>query len=190
MLHFYRFLFPAMWLAWAAYWWALSRSVKATARREPVFSRLLHIVPLVLAVVLLWRPGFAIPVLGERFMPLALWPFWTGAALTLAGLLFAVWARVHIGRNWSGIVTVKEGHELITSGPYRFVRHPIYTGLLLAVAGSALARGDWSAVLAFALVFLALWRKLKIEERWMREHFGDLYQTYIQRAAALIPFVF
>jgi len=190
MPHFYRFLLPAMWLAWAVYWWALSRSVKPAARREPVVSRFLHIVPLALGVLLLLRPGIPLPFLGERLMPPALWQFWTGAALTLAGLLFTVWARVHIGRNWSGIVTVKEGHELITSGPYRFVRHPIYTGLLLAFAGSALARGDWSAVLAFALVFLALWRKLKLEERWMREHFGDMYQAYTQRAAALIPFVF
>ena len=100
-----------------------------------------------------------------------------------------MWARVHLGRNWSGIVTVKEGHELITGGPYAIVRHPIYTGLLLAFIGSALARGEWRGVLAVAVVLAALWRKLGLEERWMREQFGSAYQAYSQRVAALVPFL-
>ena len=184
-----RFLFPALWLGWAAYWWALSSDVKAAARRESLASRLLHVVPLALAVILLWLPRFPVGILEERFMPVAAWPFWTGAILTLAGLLFTVWARVHLGRNWSGIVTVKEGHELITGGPYAIVRHPIYTGLLLAFIGSALARGEWRGVLAVAVVLAALWRKLRLEERWMREQFGSAYQAYSQRVAALVPFL-
>lgn len=189
MVLLYRFLFPAMWLSWAAYWWALSRDVKAAARRESMPSRLAHIVPLLLAMVLLWLPSFPIPVLGDRFLPIAVWPFWAGSVLTLVGLLFTVWARVHLGRNWSGIVTVKEGHELITSGPYGVVRHPIYTGLLLAFIGSAVARGEWRGVLAVALVLWALWRKLRIEELWMREQFASTYQAYSQRVAALVPFL-
>jgi protein-S-isoprenylcysteine O-methyltransferase Ste14 len=185
----YRYLFPAMWLSWVAYWWAVSRQVKATARREPLGSRLLHIVPLLLAALLLLIPRSRLGVLGDPFLPRAAWPFWTGAALTATGLLFAVWARRHLGRNWSGSVTIKENHELISSGPYAIVRHPIYTGLLLAFAGSALAFGDWRGVLAVALVFLALWRKLRLEERWMRDQFGDSYQVYCRRVAALVPFV-
>jgi protein-S-isoprenylcysteine O-methyltransferase Ste14 len=185
----YRFLIPAMWLSWVAYWWVASRHVKPTARRESVPSRLMHIAPLSLAVLLLWPERVPLSTLGERFVPLAAWPFWTGAALTLAGLSFTVWARVFLGGNWSGIVTVKEGHELITGGPYRFVRHPIYTGLLLAFCGSALARGEWRGVLAVCLVFAALWRKLRIEEQWMRERFGSQYQQYSRRVAALIPLV-
>jgi len=86
-------------------------------------------------------------------------------------------------------VTIKEGHELVTSGPYALVRHPIYTGLLLALLGSTLALGDLRAVLAFALAAGALWHKLRIEERWMRQQFGDAYQAYSRRVAALIPFV-
>jgi protein-S-isoprenylcysteine O-methyltransferase Ste14 len=150
----------------------------------------LHIVPLAIAVLLLSTQNVRIPFLRERFLPWADWPFWIGALLTAAGLLFTVWARLHLGRNWSGIITIKKEHELVTSGPYALVRHPIYTGLLLAFLGSALAVGDWRGVLAFALAAGALWRKLRIEERWMRQQFGDAYQAYSQRVAALVPFIF
>jgi len=186
----YRHLFAVMWLSWVAYWWVLTRNVKATTRREPRWSRLLHVIPLVLAVVLLWVPRIPVPILGERFLPWTPWPFWIGAALTAAGLSFTVWARIHIGRNWSGTVTIKEDHELVTSGPYAIVRHPIYAGLLLAFVGSGLARGEWRGVLAVVIAFLALWRKLRFEERWMREHFGPAYQAYSERVAALVPFLF
>jgi protein-S-isoprenylcysteine O-methyltransferase Ste14 len=105
------------------------------------------------------------------------------------GLLFTVWARIVLGRNWSGIVTVKQDHELVTAGPYRWVRHPIYTGLLIAFAGSAIARGEWRGVLAVVIVLAGLWRKLKLEERWMIETFGDAYLRYRAKVRALIPFV-
>jgi len=84
---------------------------------------------------------------------------------------------------------VKEDHELITSGPYGWVRHPIYTGLLLAIVGCALARGEWRGLLAVALVFGALWHKLKLEEKWMREQFGETYVVYSRRVAALVPHI-
>ena len=186
----YRSLIPVLWLAWAAYWWRASRGVKAVQRVESMLSRALHVAPLALAMVLLAMPRFPVPVLGERFLP---WPeecYWIGAALTLLGLLFTVWARVHLGGNWSGIITVKESHELVTSGPYGIVRHPIYTGLLLAFAGSGLARPEWRSVLAVAIAFGALWRKLRIEERFMREHFGPAYEAYSARVRALVPYVF
>ena len=184
-------LIPARWLCWAAYWWAMARDVKATVRRESMASRLMHIVPLGMAVLLLWVRHAPVAVLGLRFIPksASIPCFWAGALLTLAGLLFSVWARVYLGRNWSGTVTLKQGHELVTTGPYGIVRHPIYTGLLLAFVGSALARGDFAGVLAVALVAGSFWRKLRMEERWMREVFGEQYVTYSMRVAALVPFV-
>jgi protein-S-isoprenylcysteine O-methyltransferase Ste14 len=103
-------------------------------------------------------------------------------------MLFSVWARVHLGGNWSGIVTIKHGHELIADGPYAIVRHPIYTGLLVAFMGSAMARGDWRGVLVVLIVWWALWRKLRLEERWMVERFGQQYETYRRRVPALVPF--
>lgn len=184
----YRLLFPGMWLIWGTYWWLAARDAKQTERREPLGSRLLHILPLVFAGWLLWSDKVPGRLLAERLFPWAPWEFWVGALVTAIGLLFAFWARLEIGRNWSGTVTIKQGHELITSGPYAIVRHPIYTGLLLAFIGSAVARGDWRGVLAVLVCWAALWRKLRFEERWMAERFGEQYVVYSQRVPAIVPF--
>jgi protein-S-isoprenylcysteine O-methyltransferase Ste14 len=179
--------FQAVWGAWALYWWVASWGAKPTRRHESVASRLGHIVPLAVAVVLLAAPRLALPGLDARWLPRAALWFWIGATLTAAGLLYTVWARVHLGRNWSGTVTIKHDHQLVTSGPYALTRHPIYSGLLLAFLGSALARGEWRGVLALALVAAAFWRKVRHEERWLKEEFGDAYTRYRERVAALVP---
>ena len=179
----------ALWLCWIAAWAAAALATKPSARREPMLSRLLHLGPLALAVLLLWGPEPPVEALRIRFVPPSLAIGWSGAALVAAGLAFTVWARVHLGTNWSGIVTVKRGHELVTSGPYAIVRHPIYTGLVLAFCGSALALGEARGVLAVAIVFASLWRKLRLEERWMGEQFGADYERYRARVRALVPFV-
>jgi protein-S-isoprenylcysteine O-methyltransferase Ste14 len=187
---FYRQLIPALWLAWLIYWRISATAVKAVQRRESPASRAAHIVPLVIAGVLLYMrdiPGGG--VLFERFLPRSYTTYWSGAALVALGLAFSVWARIHLGRNWSGTVTVKQEHELVRGGPYAYVRHPIYTGLLLALIGTAMVRGEWRGVLAVLIAFAALWRKLRLEERWMIETFGDEYRRYRERTAALIPFL-
>jgi len=186
----YRFLISGMWVSWAVYWFWASRNAKRTARREPIGSRLLHIVPLVLAVWLLWSDRVPIALLNDRLFPWprATWEFWVAAFVTASGLLFTVWARAHIGRNWSGVVTIKEGHELIDTGPYALVRHPIYTGLLVAIFGSAVARSEWRGALAVLIASAALWRKFRLEERWMTERFGEQYVAYRRRVPALVPF--
>jgi protein-S-isoprenylcysteine O-methyltransferase Ste14 len=183
----YRWLLPSLWIAWAAYWFWASRGAKPTERRESIGSRLQHIVPLFIAVALLWADRLPVGILGERMFPWAPWQFWVAALVTAAGLLFTIWARVYIGRNWSGVVTIKEEHELIDTGPYALVRHPIYTGLLVAFIGSALARDEWRGMLAVVIAWAALWHKLRIEERWMTERFGDRYTAYCRRVPALIP---
>jgi len=182
-------LIPALWLAWLGYWGWASRGNKPAQRTETLASRLQHVLPLVLAVALIWAARIGWAPLDAWLWPWQPAQYWAGAALTAAGLLFTVWARRHLGRNWSGVVTIKRDHELVCDGPYALVRHPIYTGLLLAFVGSALARGQWRGVLAVALVLLAFWRKLRLEERWMRETFGARYEAYAGRVAALIPFV-
>jgi protein-S-isoprenylcysteine O-methyltransferase Ste14 len=184
-----QYVLAGLWLAWILYWWASSRNVKTTVRRENVASRLAHIVPLAIAAWMIGTSRMPGGVLTDRFLPASVWVYLAGVIIVAAGLGFTVWARIHLGRNWSGTVTLKEGHELITSGPYRFVRHPIYTGLLVAFAGSAIARGEWRGVAAVALAFAALWGKSRIEESWLGEAFGEAYARYRAEVAALIPFV-
>jgi protein-S-isoprenylcysteine O-methyltransferase Ste14 len=181
-------LFALMWGGWFAVWNIMARRVKEAAQAEGPLSRLLHIAPLLIAAYLLVaRPP--LPLLNERFAPLAIWSAALGAALTFAGLAFCIWARFVIADNWSSDVQLKRGHELIVKGPYRWVRHPIYTGLLLAFVGSAWAVGEWRGMLAVAIVAASFWRKLKLEEAVMRRQFGEAYALYAARVPALIPFV-
>jgi protein-S-isoprenylcysteine O-methyltransferase Ste14 len=185
----YDYFIQAIWLAYLIYWWAKSTNVKTAELIESALSRRVRFVLIMLAAVLLAFPGIPLAFLNQHFIPLGIVRFWIGSVLTVSGLLFSIWARNHLGRNWSQAVTIKKGHELITSGPYALVRHPIYTGLLLAFIGSAIAVGRWRGVLAVILIFVVLWNKLKFEEKWMRAQFGSSYESYAQRVAALVPYV-
>lgn len=185
----YIYLIPGLWLAWGLYWLIAAADVKSTARSESAVSRAAHLVPLALAGMLLASRHLPIPVLYARFIEPTTFTFFLGTGIVAAGLTVAVWARTILGRNWSGIVTLKQDHELIRSGPYRWVRHPIYTGLLLGFLGTAIALAQWRGVFAFLIVVVALWRKLRHEERWLGEMFGADYAKYRSEVAALIPFV-
>jgi len=113
-----------------------------------------------------------------------------GAALCLAGLVGAVWARRTLGDNWSAAVTLKHGHELIVRGPYNYVRHPIYTGILLMVLGTAIAIGRLHAWIGLLVCVVGFWVKLRQEEALMTRQFPDAYPPYRRRVKALVPFVF
>jgi protein-S-isoprenylcysteine O-methyltransferase Ste14 len=107
----------------------------------------------------------------------------------MAGLAVALWARVILGRNWSGVVTLKEGHELVERGPYRFVRHPIYTGILTMFFATALVRGHVAGFAGVLLMFASFWIKLGREEKLMLQQFPERYAAYQHRAKRIIPFV-
>ena len=109
--------------------------------------------------------------------------------LCVAGLLFCIWARITLGRNWSGTITLKEKHELIVRGPYRFVRHPIYTGLLAMVVATVITVGHVAAIVGAVLVFLSFWIKLSTEEEVMLKQFANEYVDYQHRVKRIIPFV-
>lgn len=189
MSHLHQYLFPAMWFIYLAYWWAKSSKVKETDRQESSLSRLVRLASMVGAIGLLWWPRLPVPLLERRCLPASEFWFWAGAVVTAGGLLFSVWGRHHLGKNWSQAVTLKRDHELITTGPYALVRHPIYTGFLLGFVGCAIALGEYRGMVAVALVFGALWHKLNLEERWIREEFGESHEVYCRRVAALVPYV-
>jgi protein-S-isoprenylcysteine O-methyltransferase Ste14 len=186
----HRALIPSLWLTWLAYWIVAARGVKSVRRSESVRSRASHLVPLVAGGALLaWQhatPG----LLAARFVAPGQVPYFTGAAVLAAGLAFASWARHHLGANWSGTVTLKQDHELIRTGPYAIVRHPIYTGLLAAVLGTAIALGEWRGLVALALFAVALLRKMSIEEEFMSESFPEQYAQYRAEVPALIPLIY
>jgi protein-S-isoprenylcysteine O-methyltransferase Ste14 len=178
----------ALWLSWGLYWWWSSRGVKRARRRESPASRAAHLLPLAVAALLLAMP--VVPGwLGERWLAPGAGAYAVGTLLVAAGLGLSVWARVLLGGNWSATVTLKEGHQIVRAGPYRLVRHPIYTGLLLGFAGTAVARGEWRGLLAVAIAAASLWRKLRLEERWLTEEFGAGYADYQRQTRALIPFI-
>lgn len=187
-LAFYRQLIFWPWCASALYWIISAAATKTNQRRESLGSRLAHIVPLVVGGALIGWHDIPWAWLAQRLWPRSALPYFAGVALLYAGLAFAVWARVHLGRNWSGSVTVKEGHELIRSGPYGYVRHPIYTGLLTAVLGTALASGTLRAAIGFVIISASLTRKIGTEEAFMRATFPGVYQRYSEEVPALVPF--
>lgn len=185
----YGALVVVFWLGWIAYWVYSASGVKETAREENPLRRLGYSVLLWIAAFLLVAQSVPLGILNARFIPERAWLPAIGTVLVGIGIAFSIWARVHLGTNWSARVTVKQDHALIRSGPYGLVRHPIYTGLLAAFIGTALLIDEWRGVLAVALVFVSFWIKLRLEERWMEETFGTAYADYRSKVAALIPFM-
>lgn len=179
-------IIPALWLIWLIGWTAGAWRVKATRWSETVASRLLHLVPLTLAALLLALRRPLPLVLTQRFLPPSAGVAVLGACLVALGVGLALWARWYLGGNWSGVITLKEDHTLIRNGPYHRLRHPIYTGLLLALAGTALAIGEWRGVLAVALVVPSFLRKIRIEEKNLSRAFPD-YARYRGESFTLIP---
>jgi protein-S-isoprenylcysteine O-methyltransferase Ste14 len=178
-----------LWWAWAVYWMLSALRNKATQRRESPGSRLAHLVPLAIGGALIAWPNPAWSALAWRLWPHAPAAYRIGVSLVIAGLAFAIWARVHLGSNWSGTVTIKQGHELIRSGPYAWVRHPIYTGLIMALLGTTIASGTVHAAIGLAIIVESLVRKSRTEEEFMRATFPGEYQRYSAQVPALIPFV-
>jgi protein-S-isoprenylcysteine O-methyltransferase Ste14 len=175
------------WVIFVVFWLATALRTKRTVERQDVSSRLEHSIPIAVGALLVLKGTSDPGALGDRVLPHSV-PFLAlGLGITIAGLGLALWARVTIGRNWSGIVTLKQDHELIRHGPYGHVRHPIYSAILLMVLGSALAIGTLGALVGLPLVLLGVWLKLRQEEALMTRHFPSEYPAYRSQVSALIP---
>lgn len=184
------FLFlKVTWAVFAAVWLIGAFTAKRTARRQSWPSRVGMFAIAIVEYFVLFRGAEYFGFANRRFVPNQPVYLWIGLLMTIAGVAFAIWARVTLGRNWSGTVTVKQNHELIRTGPYALVRHPIYTGITFAVAGSVIFGGDIGSLLVIPAIFSALIPKMMIEERFMTEQFGSEYTDYRQRTKALVPFL-
>lgn len=178
-----------LWSLFYVVWLGAALRGKRVARRESLLLGLSHRLWLVPAIWLMFFPVPAHGILSLRLLPDVRATVLVGEALLAAGIGFAFWARLALGANWSGTVTIKEGHELVRTGPYAIARHPIYTGFLLAMLGTAVVAGTLGALLGWGLVIVSFWRKSRIEEQWMREQFGEAYARYADEVRALIPYV-
>jgi protein-S-isoprenylcysteine O-methyltransferase Ste14 len=178
------------WLVFVAIWLLAAISTKRTVYRESRTQRLRYWVLLVTAYFLLIYGRQLSYPLNLRIIPHTAPIAWSAAILCIAGLLLALWARFILGRNWSGLVTLKEEHELVERGPYRFVRHPIYTGMLAMFFATALVQRHLAGFVGVALMFASFWIKLFLEENLMLQQFPRRYAAYRKRTKRIIPFVF
>ena len=179
-----------LWFLLGAVWLFGLLTTKPDARTQPLSSRILEIGLGSLAFSLVFTDYFRSGWTALSFAPTSNITGAVGLFLVLMGVSFAIWARFQLGGNWSAAVSVKEGHTLIRQGPYTVVRHPIYSGLLLALLGVAVIVGKVRGLVGVGVFFLAMWLKSSIEERFMLEEFGAEYRSYQQRVKALVPYLF
>ncbi len=179
-----------LWTILAIIWLLGMLTTKRSVRTQPLGPRLFQIGLSMVACYLAFTRAFENGWLRLRILPGSDFTGAAGLTLTFAGIAFAVWARLLLGRNWSSNVTLKQNHTLVRQGPYKIVRHPIYTGFLLAMLGTALIVGELRGLIAVGLLFLAFWLKSSMEERFMLDHFGSEYRQYQSQVKGLIPYVF
>ena len=176
------------WIVFLAYWLISALRVKAMAERQGLLSALAHRIPVGFGFFLMAYQQLSHPF-NTQLTPRADLTQIFGAVICVLGLFVTIWARWTLAGNWSSDVTFKQGHELVKEGPYRFVRHPIYTGLLVMSIGTAIDVGCLRVWLGLAVVFIGFWIKLKQEERLMVRHFPDEYPPYQKQVKALVPFI-
>jgi protein-S-isoprenylcysteine O-methyltransferase Ste14 len=182
-----RYWIEVPWIAFAAYWIVSALNRRATVRREGFFPRYGIMLVEVVGFTLLFNRDAGVGMLGGHFLPTS--PTWAivGSVLTWAGIGIAIWARHHLGQFWSGRITLKEDHQLIRTGPYARLRHPIYTGLDLAAAGSALVIGRWRCLLGVFIVILGFVIKARREEALLAGQFGEAFQEHRKQTGFLLP---
>lgn len=178
-----------LWAFWILSWLAAALWSAPSAKRPVFGSEILYRIVTLVGAVLLFG-------VTTRSMhgPMRLWSFnetidWIFFGVCVGGFVFCWWARIHLGSLWSGWVSKKEGHHIIDTGPYRVVRHPIYTGLILAAFATAAIKGTSIALAGAAIIALGFWIKARLEERFLSQELGaEAYEAYRRRVPMLIPF--
>jgi protein-S-isoprenylcysteine O-methyltransferase Ste14 len=178
-----------LWITWWLLWIALAFGSKKTKQREGLVSRLTYILVAWLAMYAMLSTRSLGAWARVEILPYQAWMGPLGIAITALGFALTLWARFTLGRNWSGNVTIKVDHELIRTGPYRIVRHPIYTGIIVALIGTAIARDQWRGVVAVVLLWASFTIKRLKEEQFMRKTFGEQYVDYSRTTGAIFPAV-
>ncbi len=176
-----------LWILFALYWLVSALKRKKTKQRESMAHRLTYILPIVGVFYLLYNPRFASEWSMKYFVPATQEAQWAGVAVMAVGFGIACWARVHLGTNWSGVVTLKEGHELIRTGPYRNIRHPIYTGILIGFLGWAIVGGQVRGLIGMAVVWLSFYIKARREEKFLAQEFGPKFEEHVRHTGMFLP---
>jgi protein-S-isoprenylcysteine O-methyltransferase Ste14 len=179
-----------LWMALAIVWVVGALRTKRTVKSQSSASQILYTIILVIGVYLIFAKQIGLPWLDRQLISVTIPIVLAGLLIVLVGVVFSIWARLMLGSNWSNRVTLKEDHTLVRNGPYRIVRHPIYSGILFGMLGSALQRGEMRSIVGVVICVLSFWLKTRAEEEFMVQRFGDEYLQYSQEAKSLVPFIF
>jgi protein-S-isoprenylcysteine O-methyltransferase Ste14 len=176
-----------IWAIFGAYWVSAGWGKKAEQTSESPVYRLVRLAILAITFTLLFGSWTAIGLLGRHFLPATPSFEYLGFALAVLGMALAMWARIHLGQFWSDKVVLKVDHQLIRTGPYASLRHPIYSGVLLGVAGTAVLLGEWRGVLAFIILLTNYWVKAKREDQILAGAFPSTFSDHKNQAGFLLP---
>jgi protein-S-isoprenylcysteine O-methyltransferase Ste14 len=183
----FRLLVELPWIIFVIYWIVGAIKTRATRESESAASRIAILLIEIAGYGLIFSGATEIGFLGNRFMPRTWASAILGVVLTWSGIGLAIWARYHLAEYWSARITIKEDHQLIRTGPYTHLRHPIYSGLVLATIGSALVIDKWRCVVGVCLVLIGYCCKAMKEETMLSRQFGDAFREHQKHTDFLIP---
>lgn len=186
-LLYYKDSIEVLWILLGLYVAFAVLRISDVKQRQSLFTRLPHLAAMIVAFILLLERRAHFGPLERRFLPNSQTGIWIGIGVTACGMALAIWARSHLGANWSATITIRTSHSLVSTGPYARLRHPIYSGLVFAITGTALTQGEWRGLLALVIALIVWSIKARKEESWLRDEFGAQFEEYSQRTGFLLP---
>jgi len=182
-------LLALIWLAWVVSWVVAAFWSGRTKTHVPTWDSWIYRLPILLGAIFLMPLTARVLGAGPLY-DLGNWGTYLLALVTVFGISFTWWARIHLGRFWSNAITHKEDHRIIDTGPYGMVRHPIYTGLIIAILATGIAVGTWTALLGALFICFGEWQKARMEEGFLSVELGqEAYRSYSRRVPMIVPFL-